>query len=220
MPVKQNADVYLDRIFSDDHRKRETVKQQLIQPGVHPSVHVAEVFSSPRTARLVHRFGVTPGLAFDLRTGGDLNDPAKRAKMWSHLQHERPILIVGSWSGHSAGMSHIRWMMDIYRWQVAQGRFFVHQYSGKLFRNAEFCAMKSILVSYVDGWRTLTRIGCLQAFESGATVEEPCPAEMADYDRVYYESVTGASLPSKLCEEAMQLEIKYMKEMNVHSTEP
>ena len=110
-------------------------------------------------------------------------------------------------------------MMDIFRWQVAQGGFFVHQYSGKLFRNAEFCAMKSILVSYVDGRRTfvtnseekhnnlsklicrshvaehcivamilglkqaLTRVGCLQAFESGPTVEEPCPAEMVDYDR-------------------------------------
>ena len=92
--------------------------------------------------------------------------------------------------------------MDIFRWHVAQGRFFVHQYSGKLFRNAECCAMKSILVSYVDSWRTfvtnceeihnlsklncrshvaencivamilglrqaLTRIGCLQALESG-----------------------------------------------------
>ena len=156
----------------------------------HPSV--AEVFSSPRTARLVHRFGLTPGLAFDLRTGWDLNDPGQRAKMWSHLQHE------------------MRWMMDTYRWQVAQGRFFVHRYSGKLFRNAEFCAIKSISVSYLDGWRTfvtncnevhnnlsklncrshvaencivamilgsrqaLTRIGCLQAFESGPTVEEPC----------------------------------------------
>ena len=52
------------------------------------SVHVAEV-------SFVHRLG----LAFDLRTGWDLNDPAQRAKMWSHLQHERPILIVGSWSG-------------------------------------------------------------------------------------------------------------------------
>ena len=96
--------------------------------------------------------------------------------------------------------------------------FFVHQYSGKLFRIAEFCAMKPILVSYVHGWRTfvtnceeihnnlsqlncrnhvaescivamilglrqaLTRIGCLQALESGPTVEEPCPAEMTDYD--------------------------------------
>ena len=145
MQVKQNADIHFHRIFSNDHRKREIVEKELIQLGVHPSVHVAEVFPS---------LGLTPELASDLKTGWDLNDPARRAKLWSHLQHERPILIVGSWSGHSAGTSHMRWMMDIYRWQVAQGRFFVHQYSGKLFRNAESCTMKSTLVSYVDGWRT------------------------------------------------------------------
>ena len=46
--------------------------------------------------------------------------------------------------------------------------------------------------------QVLTRIGCLQALASGSTVEEPCPAEMADYDRVYCDSVTCASLPSKL----------------------
>ena len=62
------------------------MKKELIQLGVHPSVHVAEGFSSPRTARLFHRFGLTPGLAFD---------PARSAKMWSHLQHEMLILIVG-----------------------------------------------------------------------------------------------------------------------------
>ena len=65
--------------------------------------------------------------------------------------------------------------------------------------------------------QALTRIGCLQAFESGATVDEPFPAEMADYDHVCYDSVTGASLPSQLREEAMQLEIKYMKELNVYT---
>ena len=80
MRVKQNAGVYLDRIFSNNRRKRETVKKELIQLGVHPSVHVAEVFSSPRTARFVHRFGLTLGSAFDLRTGWDLNDQAQRAK--------------------------------------------------------------------------------------------------------------------------------------------
>ena len=85
MHVKQNAATYHDRILSNDHRKRQIVKKELIQFGVHPSVHMAEVFSSPRIARLVHRFGLTPGLAFDLRTGWDLNDPAQRAKMWSHF---------------------------------------------------------------------------------------------------------------------------------------
>ena len=65
------------------------MKKELIQLGVHPSVHVAEVISIPGTARFVHGFDLTPGLAFDLRTGWDLNDLAQRAKMWSHLQHER-----------------------------------------------------------------------------------------------------------------------------------
>ena len=61
------------------------MKKELIQLDVHPSVDVAEVFSSPGNARFVHRIGLTLGLAFDLRTGWDLNDPAQRAKVWSHL---------------------------------------------------------------------------------------------------------------------------------------
>ena len=66
-------------------------------------------------------------------------------------------------------------------------------------------------------WQALTRIGCLQALEAGPTVEEPCLAEMASYDHVYHDEVTGASLPTNLCEEAMQLEIKYMREMDVYT---
>ena len=54
--------------FCNDRRKRDTVNKELIQLGVHPSVHVAEVFPSPRTARFVHRIGLTLGLTFDLRT--------------------------------------------------------------------------------------------------------------------------------------------------------
>ena len=131
------------------------MKKDLLQLGVHPSVHVAEVFSSHGKARFVHRFGLTPGLALDLRTGWDLNDPAQRTKMWSHFQQERPILIVGSWSGPGARTTHMRWMIDIYRWQVSQGRFFVHQHSGNLPLNAELCAVKSVVVSRIDWWRTV-----------------------------------------------------------------
>ena len=114
MQVKQDADAYLDRIVFKDCKVREAVNKlkDLLQLGVHPSVHVAEVVSSPGKARFVHRFGLTPGSALDLRTGWDLNDPAQRAKMWSHLQQERPILIVGSWSGPGARTTHMRWMID------------------------------------------------------------------------------------------------------------
>ena len=91
----------------------------------------------------------------------------------------------------------------------------IHNNFSKL--NCRSHVAENCIVAVIRGLRqALTRIGCLQALESGPTVEEPCPAEMADYDRVY-DSVTGASLPSKLCEEAMQLDIKYTKEMNVYT---
>ena len=49
-------------------------------------------------------------------------------------------------------------------------------------------------------------------------MEEPCLSQRWPITiELYYDSVTGASLPSKLCEEAMQLEIKYMKEMTVYT---
>ena len=126
MQVKQNADVYLDRIVSDRSQGERNVKKELIQLGVHPSVHVAEVFSSPRNARLVHRFGLTPELAFDLQTGWDLNDPAQRAK-WSHLQHERPILMGAGWELEWTQCQDVTHEVDdghIPLKQVAQGRFF------------------------------------------------------------------------------------------------
>ena len=47
-------------------------------------------------------------------------------------------------------------------------------------------------------------------------MEELCLAKMANYDHVYHNDVTGASLPSKLCEEAMQVEIQYMRDERVH----
>ena len=75
------------------------MKKDLLLLGAHPSVHVAEVFSSLGKTRFVHRLGRTPGLALDLRTEWDLNGPAQPSKMWSHLQQEVPILIVGSSSG-------------------------------------------------------------------------------------------------------------------------
>ena len=41
---------------------------------------------------------------------------------------------------------------------------------------------------------------------------------MANYDHMYYGGVMGASLPSKMCEEAMQVEIQHTREMNVYTT--
>ena len=52
---------------------------------------------------------------------------------------------------------------------------------------------------------------CLQA----PTVEEPCFAEVANDDHVNCDDVAGASFLSKFCDEAMHVEIQYMRGMNV-----
>ena len=47
-------------------------------------------------------------------------------------------------------------------------------------------------------------------------MEEPCLAETGNYDHVYYDEVTGVAFPTKLCEEAVQLDVEYM-EMDVYT---
>ena len=57
---------------------------------------MAEGFTSPRRARLVHRFGFTAGLAFDLRIRWDLNDPAQRAKKCGHICNTKGLSLFGA----------------------------------------------------------------------------------------------------------------------------
>ena len=114
------------------------MKKKLIQLGVHLSVHVTEVFFKPKDCTSCP----APGLAFDLRTRWDLNDPAQRAKMWSHLQHERPaqclnVNQVDVDDGHFplANCSRTFLCTSIF-WKVVS--------------ECRVCTIKPILVFYVD----------------------------------------------------------------------
>ena len=59
-------------------------------------VHVAEIFSAPRATTESHRFGLTPGMVFDIRTGWNLDDPRKLKQLWEYLRTSRPMLVIGS----------------------------------------------------------------------------------------------------------------------------
>ena len=50
---------YLGKLVFKDCKEREAVKKDLLQLGVHSSVHVAEVFSKPGKTYIVHRLGLT-----------------------------------------------------------------------------------------------------------------------------------------------------------------
>ena len=90
-----------------EEEERETLSKLGLDASTHNQVlgllmavgnqtHVSEVFSPPRFTAQCHRFGLTPGLAMDLRTGWDFDVAEHRDKAWEHLVHDQPYLVIGS----------------------------------------------------------------------------------------------------------------------------
>ena len=95
-----------------------------------------------------------------------------------------------------------------------------HHLETTTFSKTTLCTKHLFFFRRQAALKNFSRSSITRVVETCATLftqEEPSLAEMADYDRVYYDDVTSASLSSKLFEEAIQLEIWYMKEMNVFS---
>ena len=59
-------------------------------------VYVSEVFSPPRFTAQCQRFGLSAGIAMDLRNGWDFDKPEHRRLAWRHMEEEKPDLRVGS----------------------------------------------------------------------------------------------------------------------------
>ena len=112
-----------------------------------PGCHFSEVFCPPRFTAMASRYGLTPGLAFDLRCGWDLDNPSARKAVWEHLQVERPLLLVGSPEckafstlqnlnkGSKAyeetlakGLDHLKFVCQLYEFQAKNGRLFLHEH--------------------------------------------------------------------------------------------
>ena len=106
-------------------------------------IHVAEIFSQPKTLAMSSRMGLTPGLIFDMsRSLWDLDIQANE-RLCEYLQTERPVLSVGSPKCKAfmdsqpmnrrdptfsktleAGLSHLKSLMEVYHWQSEQDRCF------------------------------------------------------------------------------------------------
>ena len=131
-----------------DHRDVEDIAALLMGFGANPSaVDMAEVFCPGRLAEHAHLFGLTPGLAADLRTGWDLSAQEGQRECWKHLEREDPYFILGSpmckafsvvqsLSKGSEnyqvtlkhGLNHLRFCMDVYAWQAPRGKKFSHEH--------------------------------------------------------------------------------------------
>ena len=127
----------LDRLGFESDTSRQAL--QLVK-RLGAGCHVSEVFCPPRFTSMAHRYGLTPGMAFDLRSGWDLDDPRARKAVWEHLHTERPYLVVGSPECKAftqlrflnadspkyretlaAGLRHLEFVCQIYEFQSRQG---------------------------------------------------------------------------------------------------
>ena len=131
-----------------DHRDVRDIAALLMGFGANPSaVDVAEVFCPGRLAEHAHLFGLTPGLAADLRTGWDLSTQERQRECWKRLEREDPYFILSSpmCKAFSVleslnkgsenyevtlknGLNHLRFCMDVYAWQASRGKKFLHEH--------------------------------------------------------------------------------------------
>ena len=89
-------DRFLERI-GFECAERRAVRRDLEKLGQNLNdVHMAEIFSPPRATAESHRFGLTPGMVFDVRTGGNPDEMRELKQLWEYLRTERPMLIIGS----------------------------------------------------------------------------------------------------------------------------
>ena len=57
---------------------------------------VSEIFCKDRFTSRAREFGRTPGFAFDISEGWDLNDPESRRRALTVQEETEPVIVVGS----------------------------------------------------------------------------------------------------------------------------
>ena len=128
--------------FSSEEERTE-IRRWVMEIG--RQVHVKEIFSPPRATKMAHRFGLTPGMAFDLSVGWDLDREEDQREVWRHLVEEQPYLVIGSLecigfstmqrlsagkpgaaASRETGLRHLDFVAKVYQWQWERGGLFLH----------------------------------------------------------------------------------------------
>jgi hypothetical protein len=140
------------RTWKDGVRK---MHEALAQEGV--GSPVMEIFSPSRVNGMAARLGIVPGMSLDLTTNDpddgrpwDFSDPNKRKKALDKVLAKEALLVIGSplcksfsnlqnWNFKrmdpekvkrmkKEGMDHLKFCMMLYRIQVENGMYFLHEH--------------------------------------------------------------------------------------------
>ena len=110
-------------------------------------VHLMELFSEPRVAQWCSEHCLKAGISVDLKTGWDLHRRDHQELVLEYVRKNKPMMIVGSppctmfsalqnltpWSAEREqrrrrDVALLRFAMKVYRLQVDEGRYFVHEH--------------------------------------------------------------------------------------------
>ena len=119
----------------------------IIQELKRVSVDIAEMYSPRGVTDEAKNFGLTAGEAMDLTTGWDFTKEENRSRAMKYIEVNKPKLIIGSpmctmfsqlqrmtgWSAEkqrrwTEDRRHLKFMAQVYRNQVLQGRWFLHEH--------------------------------------------------------------------------------------------
>ena len=109
------------------------------------SPDVTEFYSPPRVIEEAIKWGLTPGMAFDLTTGWDFRRERDRQQARAYVKEKKPKIVIGSpmctmfsslqrlsgWDDKKQvkwceAKEHIKFMVEIYKIQTQEGRWFLH----------------------------------------------------------------------------------------------
>ena len=143
-----DSDRLIDKI---NNMKEATVNMKYLL-----GIDVSEVYSPSRVVALAEQYGLTPGFSLDIQTQDDegnpwdFTDPKQRAKAKKLVKDTAPMLLIGSpmctafsqlqkfniermgidWytKKYNDAMIHLKFCTELYREQVNNGRFFLHEH--------------------------------------------------------------------------------------------
>jgi hypothetical protein len=157
MESDDNDDAVATAVFEaemDDLDSMELVDRKIIAATI-LGVDITEVYSPERVAKVAKRYGLIAGSSMDLTTGFDFTKEADRQLAWKRIKQEAPFVLIGSppctyfsmlqelniannkhkpgWMDNfeaerEKAKQHVTFCCSLYRYQIDQGRHFVHEH--------------------------------------------------------------------------------------------
>ena len=137
-------------------------------------VSITEVFSPARVTEACKRFGMTPGDAYDIRSGFDLSDPKVQSQVEKKCATDEPDLLIAcppctdfcllrnlnihvhgpEWEAHflerkAKSIEHVKFCVKLFKQQLARGEYILFEHPSTASSWEEVAELKALL--NIDG---------------------------------------------------------------------